>query len=114
MGSDQRLVVLVRGVTEKSEVTTSARPDTSTPSTAASGGALELVPSPRWLYLSVLGPTSDGKVTHTMNVYVPKRFPLVEVKAWTGPNETPCSSRVEKTKGIRPAEEVGCIVLRLP
>jgi hypothetical protein len=66
------------------------------------------------LYLSVLGPNSDGKVTHAVNVYVPKQFELVEMKAWTGETETACNSRVERTRGIRPAEEVGCLVLRLP
>ena len=131
MGSDQRIVVLVRGLTEKptestppANATTTATSTQSTTTTTTvttttnpppDQTTLELVPSARWLYLSVLGPNSDGKVTHTVTVHVPKRFSLVELKAWTGETETNCNSaRAEKPKNIRPAEEVGALFFAFP
>lgn len=78
----------------------------------------QLTPDPNSLYFSVLGPGEDGKVDHSVSVYVPRKADLVRVKAWTGKTDSGCTSFEETvdtvTTNLRPGEQAGCLLLRLP
>jgi hypothetical protein len=71
-----------------------------------------------WIcYFALLGPRGDGKVKHSLSVYVPPSADLVRVKAWTGQTDSGCTSFEETetvTTDLRPGEQTGCLVLRLP
>ncbi len=77
-----------------------------------------LVPDSDSLYFALLGPDEDGKVNHSVSVYVPPDADLVRVKAWTGETDSGCTSFEETvdtiTTNLRPGEQAGCLVLRLP
>jgi hypothetical protein len=78
----------------------------------------QLTPDPDSLYFSLLGPGADGKVKHSLSVFVPRNADLVRVKAWTGKTDSGCTSFEETqdtlTTNLQPGEQAGCLVLRLP
>jgi len=96
LASGRRLAVLVQVLTRKNGL---------------------LTPDQNSLYFALLGPGGDGKVKHSLSVYVPTRADLVRVKAWTGQTDNGCTSFEETetvTTDLRPGEQAGCLVLRLP
>jgi hypothetical protein len=97
LSTDDRLVVLVSGLTPQ--------PDNPT----------QLTEDPKSLYYAVIGPDQDGDITHDVSVSVPTRYDVVGVKAWTGPKESEC--RTEDVIAIKPLPQhtqAGCLLLRLP
>ena len=101
LSTDDRLSIIVRGYKEV--------PDRN----SRTGYRFQY--DPRSLYFAAIGPGSDGKVTQTINVYVPSRYPLARVKAFTGLEETPCATKETRTSLKIPQRlKVGCFVLRLP
>jgi hypothetical protein len=95
VSTDDRLAVLVAGLNEGKP------PD------------YDLQADPRSLYYAVVGPNASGNATHKLSVYVPNRYKLVGVKAWTGKNSTPCRTDETNTE-IPQRQQSGCLVIRLP
>jgi hypothetical protein len=94
--TDSRLVVLVSGFR--------GTPDNPKPRK-----------NPPTLYYAVVGPNSDGDVTQTASVSVPREDTLVGVKAWTGKEPTACTTVDEDTATTRTPQHdrVGCLLLRI-
>jgi len=98
LSSDDRLVVLVSGLIREPK-----------------DGVATLVEDPRSLYYAVLGPDSSGEVAHEVQVFVPKRYAVIGVKAWTGKKESECrTEEVVATEALPQHAQAGCLLMRLP
>jgi hypothetical protein len=91
LGTDQRMSVRVDGLKQNGET-----------------AKLELVEPHAPLYFALFGPDADGKVKYEFSVYVPPRFMIVGVVAWTAKSQPACFDRPG-----RQAKEAGCTVVRL-
>ena len=104
LSTDDRLVALVAGV--KTQRRKHPPP-----------GALtyKLIEDPRSLYYAVIGPNADGDVSHNASVYIPSKYKLVGVKAWTGSRESECRTEKVRATEARPQHaQAGCLLMRLP
>jgi hypothetical protein len=99
LGSSQRVVVLVQGLTEKQHAK-----------------QIKLVADPHALYYAMVGPDENGKINHSVSVVVPKKFRLVGVKAWSGQEDRGCNiSELKNGEPIIPSgQDDGCLALSLP
>lgn len=95
MRTDSRLVIVVSGFR--------GTPDRPSPQQ-----------DPPTLYYAVVGPNSDGDVSHTAEIPVPTKYTLVGVKAWTGKEPNACTTReVEGASETPQHDRVGCLLLQV-
>jgi hypothetical protein len=96
LSTDDRLVILVSGLTPQADSPT------------------QLTEDPQSLYYAVIGPDQDGNVAHDVSVNVPTRYDIIGVKAWTGVKESECRTEdVIATKPLPQHTQAGCLLLRL-
>jgi hypothetical protein len=84
-------------------------------------GGLAFADEKHPLYFALLGPDADGKVNYPVDVYIPPKFAIVGVRAWTATNSPAptCREREEakdpgaKQKNGKQSKEAGCVALRL-
>jgi hypothetical protein len=78
-------------------------------------GEFLIKPDPPELYFAVIGPNSDGKISHEISVAIPSELKLVAVVAWTGAFPSGClTAESGQSLEIPAREREGCLVLRLP
>ena len=92
LGTNQRMAVGVEGLKQRGNTPTVDAAEPNKP-----------------LFFALLGPDADGKVKYEFSVYVPPRFRIVGVEAWTADTKPACFDRPQGHQ----AQEAGCAVLRL-
>jgi hypothetical protein len=72
---------------------------------------------PHTLYFALIGPGSNGKLRHSLSVYVPAKYKFVGVKAWSGKTDRGCVRFQETVSNLQsqvlPTGDDSCLVLRL-
>jgi hypothetical protein len=91
LGTDQRMSVRVEGLKQIGKTS-----------------GLDFSEPHKPLYFALLGPDADGKVSYEFSVFVPFRFTIVGVTAWTAKHRPPCFDRPR-----RQSKEAGCLAVRL-
>jgi hypothetical protein len=61
------------------------------------------------LYFALLGPDGSGKVKYAFKVYVPPKYDIVSLEAWTASSRPGCFD----IRSRRQSEEAGCVITRL-